>query len=318
MALPSDDGGGASSPASSPTNYGRAKVSMANIYDDPTSAADGVGRVGGAFRSPAAKALLAAASVALLIASAVSLGANHANNIKELSDTVTTLTLQLNRQREEAERRLSELRELERKVGDKDIELAWETQHVRDVEELKEEMERDLTKKIKKGGEDYLELAKLSSEFAQKTSVAEEKVESEHKENANLKVALAFALEELSKAREQLPPAPDSEGLLPGKDVEKQMEKRKLRGKNVYQPGDNIEIICDEGGGKVALRPGEFSLSCWRETVFFGAGGGCSEIRGGGLDAGSRFVGGFIPNLFPFLPLQALSRTSSQTVSTTS
>ncbi|KAL9186537.1 hypothetical protein ACHAXT_005775 [Thalassiosira profunda] len=200
-------------------------------------------------------AVLAFFSVALLLAA---LRSNSGANVKDLSDTVMTLTRQLQERVGESEH-LQELEELRHKLSDRDIELSWERQHVAEEEEVQRLMHDAMAERIHQDHEAIKEVTETTSGYARRSAEALNALHKEKSDNAELKVALAFALEELAKARSQLPPVPEGESLKYGHEqAMRNLEAGKLRKKpnTSYQPGDNIEIIEYQEGGKVALRPG--------------------------------------------------------------
>ena len=77
---------------------------------------------------------------------------------------------------------------------------------------------------------------------------ARHKMESE--ENADLKNQLAHAIQDLTNIRAELSGGEAQAYYL-------RRNKTKLRRKSNYQPGDNVEIVEYQGGGRIALRPGE-------------------------------------------------------------
>jgi hypothetical protein len=230
-------------------NYDSSKVPMADIIyaaDIQTSdeEADGKNKNGGIFCSSTARALLAISSVALLLLSLFGLGSTGAPNIKDLSDTVIHLTQQYQNIRGGDENNIRELEALKHQLVEKEIELAWEKQHVDSQTYSQELMFDSMLKQINKDHEVMEETENVVSEVSLKTWQTQAELEEEQNENANLKVALAFAIEELARARSLLPAVPPAG-----------QKERKLRG-GQYQPGDNIEIIEYQEGGMVALRPG--------------------------------------------------------------
>lgn len=242
------------------------KVDIQSGDDDDGTNGKNKNRVG--IISSTAKAVLIISSVALLLFTIISLGAQHyAANIKELSDTVIKLNQQINALEVENENEKHLVETLEGQVAEKDIELAWESQHVRDVEDAKQRMHDSMHEKIIQDIEMIKTTSKAASEFAQKVARSEYELTREENENANLKVELAIALEELGKARSKLPPPPlgsmqkgrQEVGYIQRdeKDMVLKQKERKLRGKTLFQPGDPIEIIEYQEGGKVALRPGK-------------------------------------------------------------
>lgn len=231
---------------------------MAAVYatDISSASADdnsaGAGKNGGIFRSSTARAVLAIASTTLLIISLVRLGANRAASLKELSDTVMNLTKELNQVELENEHNSHEVDTLEKKLLDAKIDLVWKEQHVESMGMSQELMYDTMVKQIHRDQDVIEETTRFTSEFARTGALAADELQKKNHENSNLKQALAFALEELANAREGHP------RVLPvDKDLDTKVKERKLRGVNPYMPGDNIEIIEDEEGGKVALRPGE-------------------------------------------------------------
>mmetsp|Transcript_7686 Transcript_7686/g.17399 ORF Transcript_7686/g.17399 Transcript_7686/m.17399 type:complete len:375 (+) Transcript_7686:151-1275(+) len=243
--------------SSNPTNYESNQAPTAAIYTAgiPTSADDAAGKNGGIFRSSTARAVLAISSVVLLINSLVGIGTNHATNVKNLSDTVTSLSRQLHTLEVENENKIHEVETLEKQVSDKDIELAWENQHVENQMESQGLMHKAMMKQIQKDQEMIQESHKFTHHVAHTGILAQRELESEYEANANLKLALASALEELASARKQLPGGNNRGGEEKiGMDLDG--NTRKLRGVSLFQPGDNIDIIEYEEGGKIALRPG--------------------------------------------------------------
>jgi len=224
-------------------------VASTNASDARVVADDGaVVQNSGIFRS--SNALLAVSSLALI--AVVLLGAashrDRASNLKELSDTVLDLTQKLQVISKENERKEREIVILQKEYEDKKIELSWENQHVHDEVERHEEMYRYMAKELV-GNQDILyKNSKVASQFELENNEMMMSLETEHDDNAKLKVAYAFALAELEKARRG------------GGDKDTNVRHRKLRGVNHYQPGDSIEILESDRGGMMNLWPGELIL----------------------------------------------------------
>mmetsp|Transcript_37135 Transcript_37135/g.89567 ORF Transcript_37135/g.89567 Transcript_37135/m.89567 type:complete len:361 (-) Transcript_37135:350-1432(-) len=220
-------------------------VASTNASDARVVADDGaVVQNSGIFRS--SNALLAVSSLALI--AVVLLGAashrDRASNLKELSDTVLDLTQKLQVISKENERKEREIVILQKEYEDKKIELSWENQHVHDEVERHEEMYRYMVKELV-GNQDILyKNSKVASQFELENNEMMMSLETEHDDNAKLKVAYAFALAELEKARRG------------GGDKDTNVRHRKLRGVNHYQPGDSIEILESDRGGMMNLWPG--------------------------------------------------------------
>mmetsp|Transcript_26800 Transcript_26800/g.49269 ORF Transcript_26800/g.49269 Transcript_26800/m.49269 type:complete len:377 (+) Transcript_26800:188-1318(+) len=247
------------------SSYDSSKVQMAAIYAAgiQTSDEEADGKHDGIFRSSTARAVLAISSVALLLLSLSGLGSTTgAPNLKDLSDTVMHLTQQLQNIGVIEEKNIHELEALEHQLDETEIELAWEKQHVGNEKETQKAMFDSMLTQIKKDHEVMEENDKEVKTVARKTHQTLAELEKEQRENAHLKHALAFALEELAKARSAHPaPPPPPKRVVErrkGEVGESDPTERKLRGVHAspYQPGDNIEIIEYEEGGKVALRPG--------------------------------------------------------------
>mmetsp|Transcript_26801 Transcript_26801/g.49271 ORF Transcript_26801/g.49271 Transcript_26801/m.49271 type:complete len:360 (+) Transcript_26801:188-1267(+) len=230
------------------SSYDSSKVQMAAIYAAgiQTSDEEADGKHDGIFRSSTARAVLAISSVAFVLLSLFGQGSTGAHNlnVKDLSDTVMHLTQQLQNVGGEDEKNIHTLEALKHKLVETEIELSWEKQHVDNQEENRELMYQDMLGQIQKDQKNMEDSFKVISDASGKTWHTQAELDKEQNENANLKVALAMAIEELGNARSALPAAPPA-----------RYKARKLRG-GQYQPGDNIEIIEDEEGGKVALRPG--------------------------------------------------------------
>ena len=111
------------------------KVPKAPIYASyvPTINDEADSKSGGIFRSSTARAVLAVASLTLLLSSLLGLGSTAGTpNIKDLSDTVTNLARQLQNLGGKNGGKTGEVEELEHQLNDTEIELAWEKQHVDD------------------------------------------------------------------------------------------------------------------------------------------------------------------------------------------
>jgi len=234
----------------------------------------------GVFRSSITRAILVTACFAFVM---ISLGGawsvRRATSIKDLSDAVMKLSLQLHEAELENEMHVRQLQIYDKEVSDKEVELAWEHQHVDDAEvEL-----RSALGQIEKDRKAIKEAAELLDELADEITAKEIQIQKEHQEsektkwmldvtveglmaqeaqhkmeseeNVDLKNQLAHAIEDLANIRAQLPLAPGSGGQ--AQDYYLRSNKRKLRGKSNYQPGDNVEIIEYQGGGRIALQPGE-------------------------------------------------------------
>lgn len=193
----------------------------------------------GLFSSSTARIVIGAASVTLLFLSILSRGSNGGASykIQELSGTVMKLTQQLHTNNIQ-----DELEELKHKLADEEIELEWEKQHIDDLGERKKMTHDALYKEIKRDTEIIAQENRKLASMGRSQVETEHILERERGENESLKKALAFALEELAQARLELP----------------YTSEQKLRGSTQegFQPGDNIEIIEYQGGGRIALRPG--------------------------------------------------------------
>lgn len=215
----------------------------------------------GILRSSTTKAMLTFSSVALLLLSFFDSSSNSTANLKDLSDTVTRLTLQLHdfghsahEEREKAIR--SELADLEHQLEEKKIELAWAKEHVENQKISQEIMFEAMTQEITEDQHYIEESQKMMTEVGQKTEKLSKDLMAEENENAKLKVALNFALAELAVAREKLPPAPGEKAI----DLHNDIVNRRLRSQNTpgYQPGDCVDIIeYQDGLMEPALRPGK-------------------------------------------------------------
>ena len=291
--------------ADSFTEQDNIRVAMSAVYAteilaSPDSSGNDSRRVG--IFGSTTRIILAISAAALLILSYVGAGFNGAANLKDLSDKVTHLTLQLNNKGTEStidgeDRVERELSELEHQLEEKEIELAWEEEKVENHKLAQEIMFESMSKQITHDQQILSESKHTMHELGKKAGKFYHELGMETQENVELKKALANALEELANARAQLPPAPDAP--LPGGEIKKDylermqknesedeylegmhkdndhgesvkvendnMEKevvdpsvnRNLRVKTGFQPGDNIEIIEYQEGGKVALRPGK-------------------------------------------------------------
>lgn len=260
------------------TNHDPNKVSIAGIYATEISAsADGYAHAappnGGIIRSSTARAVLAISTVVMLLLSFLGYGSNGAPNLKDLSDTVMNLTLQLHKynlgetktNNEDKIRR--QLEEIEHQLDEKKIELEWEKQHVENQQMAQEILFQTMAGQIEKDQKVIEETEQVFHDVGHKAEKLYIDLGKEQEENAELKAALKAALDELSKEREKLPAPP----LPPGEKVEKEKDggsddrnKHKLRAvpppaREGYQPGDSIEIIEYQEGGKIALRPGIIS-----------------------------------------------------------
>jgi len=246
------------------------KVAVSALYATEISAsasdedATSNNKNGGIFRSNAARALLIISSLALILFALLSPSspASTTANLKELSDRVVDLTRQLQSVGSKDSADLAELDRLRHDLDDKDIELAWEKQHVDNQKDIQRLMQESMVSQIQ-ADQHYLEEYdhKLNGATAE-THKIEMTLAKEQRDNAQLKHALQFALEELARAREGLPPAPERKSGENGGNGNGQGNKteKKLRGPGAgYQPGDNIEIIEHEDSGKIALRPGIIS-----------------------------------------------------------
>ena len=90
----------------------------------------------GVFRSSTTRAILATACFAFVMISLVGAwSARRATSIKDLSDAVMKLSLQLREAELENERHVRQLQIYDTDLSDMEVELAWEHQHVDDVEE---------------------------------------------------------------------------------------------------------------------------------------------------------------------------------------
>lgn len=252
---------------SSSPNYASNKMPVATIYATEVSSSagedDGVAKPAGTgiFRSQTARMVLSVSAVALLLVSFMGMGSGGgAPTVKDLSDTVMDLTRQLqnNMGIEDASRPNGKsTEELQHELDEKTIELAWEKQHVEDAETTKEFMYNSMREQIVNDHDLLDKTVGKIKQFAGKNAEIERKLMDEETENSNLKTALAFALEELAKERAKLPPAPGAPKIKDQDLVNDQRRTQTLRNKKRgFQPGDNIEIIEYQEGGKVALRPG--------------------------------------------------------------
>lgn len=247
------------------------KMPVASVYAASASSADdddyGDGKGGGVVCSSAARVVIAVSTIALLWISLLSyIDYGGGTSIKDLSDAVMELHRQIQLAGTTNEEREREIESLERLASDREIELAWERQRVEDEVMAGEIRGKALTAQIMADREIIEDTTRETSKIALSNYQTKDQLRKEQDENASLRAALASALEELARAREQLPASPDALGSKTrGGDegnnlVEKglghtDVKKRKLRAAR-YQPGDNIEIIEYEDGGKVALRPG--------------------------------------------------------------
>lgn len=240
----------------------KVKDPVAAIFspDDPMTAAATDIKHYGIFRSSTTRIVLAITSVALLLLSLLGMGStNGAPNLKDLSDTVMDLTRQLQNLGVTEEERgggAGEVKKLERALEETEIELAWERQHVHDQKTSQKLIYESMIGQIKSEQEAIKLKDRAVTEVARETSMARAELHREKMENSKLKSDLAEALELLANARATLPAAPGAED---EKKVLTNADLKKLRGVvrvSEYQPGDNIEIIEYEEGGKVALRPG--------------------------------------------------------------
>lgn len=180
--------------SSSRRNSWAGSVRSINMNPHPDDKNDDGDR--GIFRSSTARAVLTISSIALLLTSLISLGANHATN-KELSDTVMELTRQLHTLEVENENKIHEIETLEKQVNDKDVELAWESQHVADEGELKETMLHDLMRQIKKDEKIIKENDKHTRDISTASAFAKSQLVKEHAINKNLKAELVNARKQL-------------------------------------------------------------------------------------------------------------------------
>ena len=244
----------------------------------------------GVFRSSTTRAILVTACFAFVMISLVGAwSARRSTSIKDISDAVMKLSLQLREAELENERHVRQLQIYDKEVSDKDVELAWEHQHVDDAEEALKIERRSALGQIEKDRKAIKEAAELLDELADEVTAKEIQIQKEHQEseknkwmldvtveslmaqearhkmeseeNADLKNQLAHAIEDLANIRAQLPLAPGTGGQ--AEDFYLRRNKRKLRGKSNYQPGDNVEIIEYQGGGRIALQPGELYAFSW-------------------------------------------------------
>ena len=191
--------------------------------------------------SSAARILICISFISIILFAIIRLSSRHSASMKELSDQVIQLNRQLKLLEEENE---NSIQTLQKTIAEKEIELAWKTQHVDEEKKIQKEMHDSLTKTILLEREIIKDTTKQTSEFAQKAQRSAMELYNKQKENANLKIKLANAAKELSVAHEKM--------------SNNKQTKPKLRGQlqEDLQPGHPIELIEYEEGGKVALRPG--------------------------------------------------------------
>lgn len=275
MMLQSSNGNG-NGPGSSRVSLSTVYATEIPSYADDTSGSNNTSA--GIFRSRTARAVLTLSAIVLLFLSFLNSNSNGSvANLKDLSDTVTRLTLQLHSNfsstsssKEQEERIRSELADLKHQLEEKKIELAWEKEHVENQKFAQQLMHESMKKQIMKDQEYIHHTLKDMHKLGDKSEKLGRELMNEENENANLKAALSFALEELAKARAQLPPAPGRENGSGSIKINNDINHRPPSNKEIhdaanrklranltgYHPGDNIEIIEYQEGGKVALRPG--------------------------------------------------------------
>ena len=244
-----------------------AKASVASqCAADARSCGAGDGKRGPVLRSSTARAALAVASGVLLLLSLATDGI-IARDAKDPSDSVTDPTPRLQHAGLTGERALrdeitTDTLELERRLEEKDIELAWEKQHVSSVVESQHMMADKMKDQIAKERgaltdmDHLLKLVAKDSDARQ--HAVEEELSRERRENRRLHESLDVALKHLAEARAHQAKQP------PGSQVEEargeaKSSERQLRGvpANQYQPGDNIEIIEHRADGEIILHPGK-------------------------------------------------------------
>jgi len=190
--------------------------------------------------SSISRILICISFISIILFAIIRLSSQHSANVKELSNQVIQLNKQLKALEEENE---NSIQTLQKTIEEKEIELAWKTQHVDEEKKIQKEMHDSLTKTILHEREIIKDTTKQTSEFAQKAQRSAMELYNKQKENANLKIKLANAAKELSLAHEKM--------------SDNKQTKPKLRGQQEdLQPGHPIELIEYEEGGKIALRPG--------------------------------------------------------------
>jgi len=142
-------------------------------------------------RSSAARRGIGITSIMLLLSSLLGLGfISSARNANELSNSVKNLTEIVHDLKEEEEKNIRKLRTLELELDEKEIELAWEKQHVSDEIHDSKANEKELFDAGLRNFQFKLELNK------------------QKEENTNLKNALDIAIKALSDQESALPAKP--------------------------------------------------------------------------------------------------------------
>ena len=231
----------------SPGETSAPSATHVSIGDDD-GADDGKHRPGpgGILRSSIFPTVLVIVLVCALLSSFISQKSSGSHTLKDLSDTIIDITRQLQNIGIGGEKDSTEIEKLKRKLTEKEIELAWESQHVSDEKEQLKEVHDSLLDQIRKGKTIIEGEEKRITEIGMVHKRTERSLHKTQIENAKLKVDLAFAIEQLAKIRSKFPAAPDSP------------RARKRLGGGQYHPGDNVEIIEYEAGGRVSLRPGAY------------------------------------------------------------
>ena len=186
---------------------------LASIQIPVQASGEAVEKHGQVLRSHTARVVLAVASVVLLFLSSHTTN-NGVQNMKDLSDNVVILARQLQRttsideQRTFRDELFNETLKLERQLEEKDIELAWEQQHLENQIETQKIVVDTMAGQIERGHgaledmEGLLKLVAKDSDARQQAIEAE--LARERRENEELRRALAVALEQLSQARAEL------------------------------------------------------------------------------------------------------------------
>ena len=151
--------------------------------------------------SSAVRILICISFISIILFAIIRLSSQHSANMKELSDQVIQLNKQLKALEEENE---NSIQTLQKTIEEKEIELAWKTQHVDEEKKIQKEMKDSLTRtSILHEREIIKDTTKQTSEFAQKAQRSAMELYNKQKENANLKIKLANAAKELSLAHER-------------------------------------------------------------------------------------------------------------------
>lgn len=132
--------------------------------------------------------------------------------------------------------------DMQRKLIDTEVELAWDEQHVHELEEKELAMLKSFAEEHKVKQYAIQNYSRDMHDIVMKNDELEHRLKGELKENEKLKATLRAALEDLAKAR--------SGGI--------ETTERNLRGRtnpDALRPGDSVEIIQDEEG-KTSLLPG--------------------------------------------------------------